>query len=130
MKREIDSFEDLEVWKIARELRVSISQLVKKFPSEEKFRLKDQILRSSRSVSANIAEGFGRYHYQENIQFCRQARGSLTETLDHLLCALDENYITRDGYDKNREIIENCLKLLNGYISYLRKRKTGSELVS
>ena len=51
----------------------------------------DQLIRATRSITANIAEGHGRYHFQENIQFCRQARGSLTETLDHLICAQDEN---------------------------------------
>jgi four helix bundle protein len=61
-----------------------------KLPEAEKYNLTNQIIRSSRSVTANIAEGFGRYHFQENIQFCRQARGSLVETLDHLYCCLDE----------------------------------------
>lgn len=86
------SFEELEVWKKARSLRKEISSLVKTFPNEEKYRLTDQIIRSSRSSTSNIAEGFGRFHYQENIQFCRQARGSLTETIDHLLCAFDEKF--------------------------------------
>ena len=81
----MNSFKELEVLKSAREHRKSISKLIKSFPKEEKYRLIDQILRSSRSVAANIAEGFGRYHYQENIQFCRQARGSLNETLEHLM---------------------------------------------
>jgi len=67
----MNSFKELEVWKSARELRKSISNLTKDFPKEEKYRLVDQIIRSSRSVAANVAEGFGRYHYQENIQFCR-----------------------------------------------------------
>jgi four helix bundle protein len=84
---------ELESWKSARELRQMISTLVKQLPKDEKFRLKDQIFRSSRSVPANIAEGFGRYHYQENIQYCRMAHGSLYETQEHLICALDEKYI-------------------------------------
>jgi four helix bundle protein len=89
------SFEDMEVWKSARVFRNLVSELVKKFPNEEKFRLTDQIIRSSRSVTSNIAEGFGRFHHQENIQFCRQARGSLVETLDHLICAYDEKFINK-----------------------------------
>ena len=89
----MNSFKELEVWKSARELRKSISKLSKNFPKEERYRLIDQVLRSSRSVAANIAEGFGRYHYQENIQFCRQARGSLSETLEHLICAYDEGLL-------------------------------------
>jgi len=79
----LKSFEDLECWKAARELRILVSQnILSKFPSDEKYALTSQLKRSSRSVSDNIAEGFGRYHYQENIQFCRIARGSLTESLN------------------------------------------------
>ncbi|MCF8332087.1 MAG: four helix bundle protein [Bacteroidales bacterium] len=79
------NFEDLELYKECRNFRIEISNLVKTFPNDEKYRIANQILRSSRSITANIAEGHGRYHYQENIQFCRQARGSLTETLEHLI---------------------------------------------
>ena len=68
------SFEDLECYRLARELRMAISQMCKALPPEEEHRLKGQILRSSRSVAANIAEGFGRHSHQENLQFCRQAR--------------------------------------------------------
>jgi four helix bundle protein len=92
----INNFEELEVWKECRKLRKQVSTVVKTFPTEEKYRMIDQLIRTSRSITANIAEGHGRYHYQENIQFCRQARGSLSETLDHFICALDENYITMD----------------------------------
>ena len=117
------NFESLEVWKTCREFRKQISNIVKLFPIEEKYRLTDQLIRASRSVTANIAEGHGRYHFQENSQFCRQARGSLTETLDHLLCALDENYITEQQLNELRIQYENCIKLLNGYIGYLQKQK-------
>ena len=75
--RGIATFEDLDVWKYSVEIRQKISRLVKSFPTEEKFRLADQMIRASRSVTANVAEGFGRFHFQESIQFCRQARGSL-----------------------------------------------------
>jgi len=81
------------------------------------------MIRASRSVTANIAEGYGRFHYQENIQFCRQARGSLYELLDHLTCALDEGYLTKDRIETLNIEITSCLKLLNGYISYLKKAK-------
>jgi four helix bundle protein len=85
--------------------------------------LKAQLLRSCRSVTANIAEGFGRFHYQENIQFCRQARGSLTETMEHLITAFDEKYIDRDTLSKMNEQYRSCLKELNSYIHYLRSAK-------
>ena len=117
----MDTFEELEAWKSARALRIAISKMTKEFPTEEKFRLAGQIIRSSRSVAANIAEGFGRFHYQENIQFCRQARGSLSETLDHLMCAPDEDYINGEVFQKQRKLIEHCWKVLNGYIAYLKE---------
>ena len=117
----MNSFEDLEVWKAARELRKDISKMAKRFPIEEKFRLKDQIIKSSRSAPANIAEGFGRFHFRENIQFCRQARGSINETLEHVICAFDEGYIAEHMLEGKRKQINQCLKLLNGYISYLKK---------
>ena len=119
----MNSFEELEVWKVSRQLRINISKLVKQFPPEEKYRLLDQMIRSSRSVSANIAEGFGRFHYQENIQFCRHSRGSLTELLDHLYCGLDESYLDSNQFEKTKEEILHVLKLLNGYILYLKKAK-------
>ena len=117
---------ELESWKSARELRKMISNLANQFPKDEKFRLKDQIIRSSRSVPANIAEGFGRYHYQENIQFCRMARGSLYETQEHLICALDEGFIDEKKFNKFNDHLLHCLKILNGYIAYLKKSKQGT----
>ena len=126
----MNSFEDLDTWKCARDFRTEIRSLVSGFPSEEKYRLTDQIIRPSRSVTANIAEGFGRFHHQENIQFCRAARGSLTETLDHLICAHDENYISAQDLSGLRIKYENCLKLLNGYIGYLKKAKEANNTIT
>lgn len=117
------TFEDLEVWKSARELRIFVSKVVKRFPVEEKYKLIDQALRSSRGITNQIAEGFGRYHYQENIKFCRQARGSLCETLDHMIVAYDEKFINDESLSNFREMYEKTLKLLNGYINYLNKAK-------
>lgn len=124
---DVRSFMDLDCWKVAREFRKKISSLANSFPSEEKYGLISQIKRSSRSVTANIAEGYGRFHHQENIQFCRMSRGSLTETLDHLTVALDENYISEDQFDDFKTELDRCLKVLNGYINYLRKLKTGAK---
>jgi len=119
----INNFEDLEVWKECRNLRKHVSTVVKSFPAHEKFRMTDQLIRASRSITANIAEGHGRFHYQENIQFFRQARGSLSETLDHFICAFDENYISMDQLIVCRNQYNLCLKILNGYIAYLQKMK-------
>jgi four helix bundle protein len=117
------SFTDLETWKQARKIRNVISGLVKNFPAEEKYRLADQIIRSSRSIGNNLAEGHGRFHYQDNIRFCIMARGSLTETLDHLMIALDEEIITNDILQSFQAEYDSCLRLINGYIQYLKSKK-------
>ncbi len=121
--KKIRSFEDLECWKVGAELRRFVSQLVKTFPKEEQFDLTSQMKRASRSVTHNIAEGYGRFHYQENIQFCRQARESLYELSDQFIVAFDEKYITNEELIKGKEQINKSLALLNGYIKYLMKAK-------
>ncbi len=118
-----NSLEDLKVWQEGRKFRKKISKILKEFPTDEKYRLIDQLLRSSRSITANIAEGHGRFHYQENIQFCRQSRGSLTEVFDHLTCAIDEGFISQEVFNELYSDYLNLLKMINGYIVYLRKRK-------
>lgn len=118
------SFEELACWKEARNLRLFVkNNIIAKIPSTEKFALIDQIKRSSRSVGNNIAEGYGRFHFQENIQFCRMARGSLFETLDHAIIALDEGYISEEKLNELREIHNKTLLILNGYIKYLKNQK-------
>lgn len=108
---------------MARDLRQKIAKLSRAFPQDERYRLTDQIIRSSRSIPANIAEGFGRFHFQENVQYCRQSRGSLMETLEHLYCAYDEKYITAEQLREYQELIRRCGQLINGYIAYLTKAK-------
>jgi four helix bundle protein len=121
-------FYDLPVYQKCRLFRKNVSQTVKNnFPKSEEYHLKSQILDSSRSITANIAEGFGRFHYQENIQFCRQSRGSLTETMDHLITAFDEEYINSDQLKVLNDEYKVCLKELNIYIKYL---KTAKEIIN
>ncbi|MBL4887277.1 MAG: four helix bundle protein [Flavobacteriaceae bacterium] len=118
------SFEELACWKEARNLRNFVRNLIiKNFPNSERFELTSQIKRSARSVGNNIAEGFGRYNFQENIQFCRIARGSLNETLDHAIIALDESYISKEDLKELRVIHDKTLLILNGYIKYLKGQK-------
>lgn len=117
-------FYDLPVYKICRAFRKKISSIVQKqFPKQEDYLLKAQVSDASRSVTANIAEGFGRFHYQENIQFCRVARGSLAETLEHMITAYDEKYISSVTMKEINNDYRECLKQLNGYIRYLRTAK-------
>jgi four helix bundle protein len=122
-----NNFESLDVWKECRSFRKQISSTVKTFPIEEKYRLCDQLIRASRSVTANIAEGHGRYHFQENTQFCRQSRRSLSEILDHLIYAFDENFISEIQLAEFRVQYEKCLKLLNGYIGFLQRQKNNTQ---
>jgi four helix bundle protein len=116
-------FRDLDVWKKCREIRQTIWRLSKQFPSEERFRLTDQMIRASRSCTNNIAEGYGRFHFQENIQFCRQSRGSLFELIDHVLVAEECGYIDNEEKEKLIDHIASAIRLLNGYIRYLKTRK-------
>lgn len=118
------SFTDLEVYKECRQLRKKVSTLVQGyFPVDEKYKLSDQVIRSSRRVTACLAEGYGRYYYKESIQYCRMSRGSLLETLGHLITAYDENYISTDTLQEFKVHIDSCGRLLNGYINYLLKTK-------
>lgn len=100
---DIKSFEELNCWKAARILRNEVKDLIKTFPQDEKYGLVSQMRRASRSVTHNIAEGYGRFHYKENIQFCRTSRGSLYELLDQFITALDETYITQEEYNISRK---------------------------
>jgi four helix bundle protein len=97
--------------------------LVKELPEKERNRLKDQMTRARRSVTNNIAEGYGRYHYQENIQYCRQSRGSICEIIDDLMECSEERYIDENRYRSLKEEAYSLMKILNNYISYLQKAK-------
>ena len=122
-KRRFMSFEELDCWKACTEVRRFISKLIKKYPPEEKFALVDDMNRASRSTTHNIEEGFGRFHFQENIQFCRHSRGSLHELIDQLITSLDDGFITKEEYSQGRVLVGNAIGLLNGYINYLIRCK-------
>lgn len=121
MRENLRTFEDLECWKACVEVKNFINELIKTLPSSEKYELVDNLRRASRSTTRNIAEGFGRFHYKENVQFCRHSRGSLFEILDDLITCEIENYITKEQLEEGRAKINRALKLLNGYINYLKK---------
>ncbi|QEC67938.1 four helix bundle protein [Panacibacter ginsenosidivorans] len=114
------SFTELEVWKKTGLLKNEVYELVKTFPLEEKFRLTDQMIRSSRSINSNISEGHGRFTYKDQLHFCIQARGSLSETYNHLIDALDCRYINGEQLTYYKTKIDEVERLLNGYISFLR----------
>ncbi len=119
----IESFEDLFVYQKAREFSRKIAALVKKLPVDEKNKLKDQMTRARRSITNNVAEGYGRFHYQENIQYCRQSRGSICEIIDDLVECRDENYIDEKDLISLKEEAYSLMKIVNKYIAYLRRAK-------
>jgi four helix bundle protein len=116
-------FEELELWKKVRELKKEVSKEARGFPAEEKFRLTDQTIRSSRSINALISEGHGRFTYPDQIHYCIQARGSLTETINHLIDAFDDGYITEEKLFYYKAKGKEVERLLNGYLSFLRKKR-------
>ncbi len=120
--------ERLNCWVKARDYaKVIYREVLPLLPADEKYNLNSQIRRAATSIPANIAEGYGRYYYQSNIQFCYNARGSLEELLSHLVLSRDFGYINNDVYEKVIEQGNNLDLLLNGYITYLRKTKQGEK---
>lgn len=116
-------FEELDVWKEARKLRLAVYVLTKKLPAEEKFVLLPQMRRAALSITNNIAAGHGRYHYQENAQFLRMARGSLEEVLDDLTVCEDASYAPAETLQQLRNQVTSVERLINGYIRYLLNQK-------
>ena len=118
----IDRFEDLDCWKACRELRVFVTrEITPQLPSEERYRLVDQLIRAARSTTANIAEGFGRRHYLDNAKFIRNSLGSQHECLDHLITGNDERMISDEQLADFRVIFQKSSALSNGYASYLAR---------
>lgn len=97
--------------------------MVKTFPAHERYALTSQLLNASRSITNNIAEGYGRFTYTDTRHFFIQARGSVTETIDQLTIALDECYITEALFLELECLCEEIFRLINGYIGYLDKQK-------
>lgn len=128
--RQIKSVEDLYVYQKAREFSKEISKLIMKLPEIEKFRLKEQMRRAKLSVTNNIAEGYGRFHYQENIQFCRQARGSIYELIDDFNECFDEGYIDENTRDSYKSEAYELVKILNAYIASIKKLKLNNSMTN
>lgn len=116
-------FEELDLWKKVRIFKIEICHLAHSFPNNEKYKLTDQVIRSVRSINANIAEGHGRFSYPDQIHFCIQARGSLAETINHLTDALDEKYISEITLAEFKKKGKEIERMLNGYLIFLRKKR-------
>lgn len=119
----IRDFKDLEVWQAARMMRAEMHRVSKALPDSKKFGLASQLRRAATSVTANIAEGFGRFGYQENAQLCRQARGSVYELRDHLTTCADEGYLSKEEAKRLDGMAQRVTQLLNGYVRATLARK-------
>jgi len=97
----------------------------RKLPDFEKYELGRQIRRASVSLTNNIAEGHGRYHYLDEIKFQLQSRGSLAELIDDLNVCQDEDYLSAAEIVELKEQAKEVQRLINGYIRFLRSRKSG-----
>jgi four helix bundle protein len=125
MVKENQGLETLQVWQRAVDFAVEIClDLVPCLPSDEKWALASQMRRAAQSIPANIAEGYGRYTYQETIRFCYIARGSIAETKTHLIMAYRLGYIDETSYHKYLNQLNELVKMLHGYIGHLRKQKS------
>lgn len=121
-QRQIRSFEDLECWKACRALRLFVlRKVLPRLPKDEQFELRVQLRKAARSTTANIAEGYGRFHFLDNSKFCSNARGSCWEVLDHLITSSDDSYIEEEQLREGRQLVERAVQLLNGYMAYLKK---------
>ena len=120
-------FEDLECYKLALNVIVAGYKLVAMLPPEEKFDLAVQVRRSSKSVTANIAEGYGRYHYLDSLYKYSIARGELNETLSHVINARILGYIDQTMFESLYSLVREAEQTLNGYMSYVRRQRAGSK---
>ncbi|HWX22212.1 MAG TPA: four helix bundle protein [Candidatus Binatia bacterium] len=122
------TFEDLDVYKAARQFRKKMYAVARWLPDYEKFKLASQIRGAAVSLTNNIAEGHGRFHYLDQIRFMLQARGSLQELVDDLNVCDDESYIPTVEVATSKNEGWSVLRLLNGYLRWLRARKLGQDL--
>lgn len=128
-RQKFQTFEDLEVYKVAREFRKRMYGVTRKLPNFEIFELARQIRRAAVSLTNNIAEGHGRWHFLDHIKFVLQSRVSLEELIDDLNVCEDEKYLPATEVVELKEQGWGVLKLINVYLRFLRDRKVGSSLV-
>lgn len=120
------SFEKLKVWQEAKKLVVDVYHLLDSFPKFEKYALCDQIRRAIVSVPSNIAEGSGRRSLKEQIHFLEIAYGSLMETYNQLLIAIELTYITEEGVEAIKPSIDAVAKMINAlHNKYARQLSEG-----
>ncbi len=122
----VKSLQRLEAWSRSKDFAVRIyREVLPLLPADERWNLNQQLRRSATSIPANIAEGFGRFYYQDNVRFCYNARGSLEETLSHLVMAHEMNFIQGPLFDSLEQDGEKLAQLISGYIAYLKRSRQG-----
>ena len=114
-------FEDLELYRLSREFRKAMYGVTRRLPALEKSELASQIRRASVSLTNNIAEGHGRFHYLEQIRFTLISRGSLEELIDDLNVCEDENYLPEAEVVELRQMAWQIHRVTTGYLRYLRQ---------
>jgi four helix bundle protein len=119
--------DEFELYKLAGEFRKEVYHLIKQLPPKERYCLDPQMRKAILSVTNNIAEGHGRWHYQENIRFCRISRGSIEEILDDINTCIDEEYGGVASNEKLKEDGYSLIARINSYIAYLRRCKRGEK---
>lgn len=112
----IKTFMDLDAWKEAHKLVLSIYKITKEFPKEEIFGLVNQTRRSAVSITSNIAEGFSRPSYKDKAHFYAMALGSTTELQSQMLVARDTGYINKKTFEEIYEQSVKVHKIINGLI--------------
>ncbi|MBK6273427.1 MAG: four helix bundle protein [Saprospirales bacterium] len=116
--------EDLEVHKLAKQFSNEIWEIVLLFNYFERDTVGKQLCKSADSISANIAEGYGRFFYKENKQFCYYSRGSIFETKDWITKLKDRKIITEERFLDLDDKLNTIGKMLNGYIKAIGKANT------
>ena len=123
MSREIKNFYDLEAWKKAHKLVLEIYRVTRDFPKEEQFGVVSQLRRAASSITANIAEGFERYHFKDKARFYYQARGSLAEAQNFLLLVKDLKFVDMETCRRLLEDADRARQLTNGLIRSIERQK-------
>ncbi|MDZ7755166.1 four helix bundle protein [Rhodohalobacter sp.] len=118
------SFEKLEVWQAARKFKKTVYQVTGNFPKEELFGLTSQIRRSAGSITSNLAEGSGRASDKDKAHFTNMAYTSALETIDHVITALDMNFISKETYIDSRKSLDEIINKLNSLYKYQIGRKS------
>lgn len=123
MPEKIKDFYNLDAWNKAHKFVLQIYNITKKFPKEELYGITSQLRRAAFSITANIAEGFSRYHYNDKIRFYHNARGSVCEIQNFIFLSKDLSFLNENEFKYLFGLSEEISKLINGLIRSIEKQK-------